>query len=481
MKQPLFLGRERELEHLNLLRERAKASLVVVRGRRRIGKSTLIEKFAEKSYFLEFAGLPPDEDETITAQDQRDSFARQLSLQFSLPQLQATDWADLFSLLAKHTKRKRVTILFDEITWMANDDPLFLAKLKNAWDLEFSKNPNLILVLCGSVSTWIEKNIVNSTSFYGRISLFIKLNELPLYQCHNLLLGQGFRRSALEELMILSVTGGVPWYLNHVLPKMSAEENIRRLCFQEDGILFNDFERIFTDIFEKRTKIYRPIVQELAHGVRELNDICLALNYPKSGTMSEYLDDLVSAGFITRDYTWLIKSGKSSRLSHYRLSDNYLRFYLKYIEPHRDSIIRGRFNNKTLSSLPGWHAIMGLQFENLVLRNREKIWQLLGVKPEDIVADNPYFQRKTSLNQGVQVDYLIQTRFNTLFAFEIKFSREPLGTSIIQECSEKMRRLTLPRGFSCWPVLIHVSGVQESVLDSGFFAHVIDFSNFLEE
>lgn len=481
MKRTLFLGRDRELEHLNLLRERAKASLVVVRGRRRIGKSTLIEKFAEKRCFLEFAGLPPDEEETITAQDQRNSFARQLSSQFGLPQIHATDWADLFSLLAKHTKRKRITILFDEITWMANDDPLFLAKLKNAWDLEFSKNPNLILVLCGSVSTWIEKNIVNSKSFYGRISLFIKLNELPLYHCHNLLLGQGFRRSTLEELMILSVTGGVPWYLNHVQPKMSAEENIRLLCFQEDGILFNDFERIFTDIFDKRTKIYRPIVQELAHGVRELNDICLALNYPKSGTMSEYLDDLVCAGFITRDYTWLIKSGKSSRLSHYRLSDNYLRFYLKYIEPHRDSIIRGRFNNRALSSFPGWHAIMGLQFENLVLKNREKIWQLLGIKPEDIVADNPYFQRKTSLHQGVQVDYLIQTRFNTIFAFEIKFSREILGASIIQECSEKLRRLTLPRGFSCWPVLIHVSGVQESVLDSGFFAHVIDFSSLLQE
>ena len=481
MKQPLFLGREQELEHLNLLRNRGLANLVVVRGRRRIGKSTLIEKFAENSYFLEFAGLPPDSEEVVTAQDQRDSFAKQLSKQFRLPKMQITDWADLFSLLAKHIKRRKVTILFDEISWMATGDPLFLGKLKNAWDLEFSKNPNLMLVLCGSVSTWIEKNIVNSKSFYGRVSLFIKLTELPLYHCHSLLMGQNFKRSILEEFMILSITGGVPWYLNHVQGKMSAEENIRRLCFQEDGILFNDFERIFTDIFDKRAKIYRPIVQVLSQGILELTDICKALNYPKSGTLSEYLDDLIRAGFVTRDYTWLIESGKSSRLSHYRLSDNYLRFYLRYIEPSRDAITRGRFNVRALSSFPGWYSIMGLQFENLVLKNREKIWQLLGIRPEDIVADNPYFQRKTSQHPGVQIDYLIQTRTNTLFACEIRFSREPLGASIIQECQEKLKRLVLPRRFSAWPVLIHVSGVQESVLDSGFFAHIIDFSTILHE
>ena len=466
---------------MNLLRDRGFANLVVVRGRRRIGKSTLIEKFAEKDYFLEFAGLAPDPAQTITAQDQRDSFARQLCKYFNLPQIVVSDWSDLFSLLAKYVKRKRVTILFDEISWMADGDELFLSKLKNAWDLEFSKNPNLILVLCGSVSTWIEKNIINSKSFYGRISLFLKLNELPLNLCHKLLLDRGFCRSKLEELMILSVTGGVPWYLNHIHRKMSAEDNIRLLCFQEDGILFNDFERIFSDVFDKRAKIYKPIVHELSQGDLEFNEICQALDYPKSGSLSEYLDDLTSAGFVTRDYTWLIKSGRTSRLSHFRLSDNYLRFYLKYIEPHRDSIISGRFNSRSISSLPGWYSIMGLQFENLVLRNREKIWQFLNIRPEDIVADNPYFQRKTSQQEGVQVDYLIQTRFNTIYAIEVKLSRDPIGSSIIQECAEKLRRLKLPRHFSIVPVIIHVSGVQDSVLDSRFFSHVIDFGEFLND
>jgi len=100
-------------------------------------------------------------------------------------------------------------------------------------------------------------------------------------------------------------------------------------------------------------KLDRPIVQALSQGDIELNEICQALNYPKRGTLSEYLDDLTTTGFVSRDYTWLIKSGKTSRLSHYRLSDNYPRFYLRYIDPHRDSIVKGRFNLRALSTLPG--------------------------------------------------------------------------------------------------------------------------------
>ena len=122
---------------------------------------------------------------------------------------------------------------------------------------------------------------------------------------------------------------------------------------------------------------------------------------------------------------------------------------------------------------------MGLQFENLVLKNRQIIHQNLHLRPQDIVASNPFFQKKTQRQRGCQIDYLIQTRFNTLFACEIKFSKSPIQSTIIQEIKEKMERLILPKEFSCFPVLIHVNGVQEEVTDSGFFTEIIDFSTFL--
>jgi hypothetical protein len=474
MQRDLFVDRVDELNRLSSVLAKRSASLIVVSGRRRIGKSRLIEEFAKGRRFLAFTGTPPTE--KTTRQMQRDLFARQLGAKLGLQSVGAQDWGTLFSLLAKYTEQGPVTILLDEISWMGSKDPTFLGQLKNAWDLEWKKNPELILVLCGSVSTWINKNIISSTAFIGRISLFLDVEELPLHSCHDLLLSRGFHQSIHEEFKILAVTGGIPWYLEHI-QSSSADDNLMNLCFRKEGVLFNEFDRIFNDLFEKRSPIYQSIVTALAKGALEFTAICHALGRTKGGTLSGYLDDLIQAKFISKDNTWTIKSGKSSNLCHYRLSDNFLRFYLKVIEPNRDRILRGGFSSA--SFLSGWYGMMGLQFENLVLKNRRKIWKQLGIRPEDIVADNPYFQRKTSTKGGCQIDYLIQTRLNTLFACEIKFSMSPLRTDVIGEMKKKIATLPLPKRFSCWPVLIHVNGVEDSVLESDYFTKIIDFSTFL--
>jgi len=158
-----FIGRIDELRELKDLLNKNTASLVILKGRRRIGKSRLIEEFAKKEVFYFFSGIPATE--KTTKQSQLDEFSRQLSAQTGLPEIQADDWSKLFLLLAEKVKRGRVVILFDEISWMGSKDPDFLGKLKNAWDLHFKKNSRLLLVLCGSVSSWIEKNIINNTGF----------------------------------------------------------------------------------------------------------------------------------------------------------------------------------------------------------------------------------------------------------------------------------------------------------------------------
>lgn len=479
MPDSVFVGRKNELERLSALFLKKSTSLAVVRGRRRIGKSRLVEEFARGKQFFVFSGIPPVDG--TSAQSQRDVFAKQLGTQIGIPGIQSQDWADLFTLLARHTNHGRVIILFDEISWMGSKDPTFLGKLKNAWDLEFQKNPELVLIFCGSVSTWIEQNIISSTAFFGRISLYITLDELPLNDSNKLLEVQGFRGSIYEKFKVLAVSGGIPWYLQQIQSNLNADENIKSLCFRRDGILFNEFDLIFHDLFEKRSEIYRPIVEVLANGSKEYNQISQELRYPKSGVLSSYLEDLIQSGFITRDYTWSIKAGKPARLSHFRLSDNYLRFYLKFILPNKMKIEQDSFKNIHMDSLPGWRAILGLQFENLVLKNRKRIWKKLGIKPEDIIVDNPFFQRKTVRTPGCQIDYLIQTRFNTLFACEVKFSQAEIKIGIIQEMKDKLTRLILPRRFSCWPILIHVNGVNESVTDESYFTKIIDFSEFLEE
>lgn len=472
-----FIGRKDELKALTSLLEQRSANFVVVKGRRRIGKSRLIKEFAKDTKKLyAFSGLPPTS--STTAQSQRDEFARQLAENLELPGLKGEDWGNLFTLLAKYAQKGRAIIFFDEISWMGSKDSDFLGKLKNAWDGQFSQNPKLMLILCGSVSSWIEKNIVNSTGFVGRPSLYLTLDELPISDC-NAFWNKKQGISAYEKFKVVSVTGGVPRYLELINPKLSAEENIKQLCFTRYGALTNEFEHIFTDIFAHRSQLYKHILLQLSSGSLDQESLAKKVGIPQSGDLSEYLNDLALSGFIARDFTWSLKTGKLSKLSRYRLKDNYVRFYLKYILPNKAKIDKGSFHARTLSALPGWDGMIGLQFENLVLNNHRTIIQLLGIHPDDVIFENPFFQRKTARQRGCQIDYLIQTRFNCVYICEIKFSRFVIVPDVIQEIKEKIFALKLPRHYSYRPVLIHVNGVREDVVESGFFAGIIDFSDLL--
>jgi uncharacterized protein len=118
--------------------------------------------------------------------------------------------------LAREVKTGRTILFLDEISWMASDDKTFLGKLKNVWEDHFAKNSKLILILCSSVSVWLEENIISSTAFFGRISWTLSLDPLPLADCNQMLESQGFKSSSYEKFKILSVTGGIPWYIEQM-------------------------------------------------------------------------------------------------------------------------------------------------------------------------------------------------------------------------------------------------------------------------
>jgi hypothetical protein len=466
-----FFGREKELAQLNRLLKKDSASLVVIKGRRRIGKSRLAEEFAKPYTTYRITGLPPEP--KVTSKVQREHFAAKVQKYFAIPGLQSlTDWSELLWHLAQQTKRGRVIIILDEINWIGSKDPTFLGKLKTAWDESFKSNPKLIMILSGSMSAWIEKNILSSTAFVGRISLDMTLQELPLHECS--LFWGNKKISAFEKFKVLSVTGGIPRYLEEIDPSVSSDENIRRLCFEKEGFLFNEFEKIFTDLFIKDGDVYRTILEKLVSGKSDLASISKTLKTKPGGTVSNLLQTIKITGFIAQDYTWSLQDGTISRFSYFRLKDNYTRFYLKYINPDKEKIEKG-----VIFTLPGWDAIMGLQFENLVLNNAETVWKQLEVRPENIVFANPFFQKKTASQDGCQIDYLIQTKFNVLYLCEIKFSQHPIKSVVIQEVKEKIARLKVPKRFSVLPVLIQVNGVTEQVAESGFFSHIIDFAEFL--
>lgn len=478
-----FIGREQELTTLAGLIKKKSASIIVIKGRRRIGKSRLVEEFAKRhafEAFYRFAGISPTQ--TTTAQSQRDVFLGQFINQFGAPidntEIQS-DWTILFKTLAKKTEKGPTILLFDEISWMGSKGPDFLGKLKDAWDVYFKQNDKLILIICGSVSTWIEKNILSSTGYLGRISLDLTLKELPLADSAKFWGSHAKQVSAYEKFKVLAVTGGVPLYLEHIHPDISAEENITALCFRQSGLLYREFDNIFSDLFSKRSALYKKIVESLTKGALTREEICEQVDQVSLSNIGEYLQDLMISGFISQDRTWQLKTGRPAKMSRYRICDCYSRFYLKYIEPNKHKIEHDQLIANKVSSLTQWSSIMGLQFETLVLNNRRLIWETLKIAPEEIIFDNPYFQNKTKRHPGCQIDYLIQTKFNTVYVCEIKFSQKEIGSSIIEEVEEKIQRLSLPKHFSYRPVLIQTNGVSEELEDSGYFSNIINLETWL--
>jgi uncharacterized protein len=468
-----FIGRKKELEALMGLKHKASASLVVIRGRRRIGKSRLAEEYA-KTFHRAFilSGIPPEEG--VTLKDQRSEFLRQLQ-EYHLPIYKSDDWGDLFFELANVCKEGPVLIILDEITWMGSKDSTFLPKLKTAWDRHFKKNPNLVLILSGSNSSWITKNILSSTGFFGRISLRILLEELSLAECNAFWQRWPGIVSAYEKFKILSVMGGIPRYLEELRPDLTAEKNLYRLCFTSEGLLFNEFDQIFHDLFLNKGPFYKQIVSHLVNQNLNASDLAKTLGRETGGDLSDALEDLVQSGFLTRDYCWSLEKRNRLSSSRYRVKDNYLRFYLKYILPHREQIESGQLERLPL----GWHSIMGLQFENLVVANGSSLRKCLDISPDEVVFANPFLQTPRARRAGCQIDYLIQTRFNCLYICEVRFRQEPCGREVVDDLMKKLNALELPHGFSVRPILIHVNGVEEAVVDSGFFARIIDFSELL--
>jgi len=482
----MFFNREYELSRLKSLFNLNKASIVVCMGRRRIGKSTLIDEFAKDvTHYIDIQGLSPkyiDQDGQITKSrillnDQLSNFDELLSQKANIPRMKPVTWTQAFSFLNSAIQNEPTVVLLDEISWMSSGEKNFAGALKIAWDTQLKRHPRLVLVLCGSVSSWIEDNILKNTGFRGRVSLVLKIEELSLHHSNQFWDKAPGKISSFEKFKILSVTGGVPKYLEEIDKNKSAEKNILHLCFQKEGYLFREYEEIFLDTFGKRSPTYQKIIEKLADGHQLIKDIASYLGWKQGGTINHYLEDLEKSGFI-ESYTSKAPGKKETNKNiRFRLCDNYLRFYLKYIYPKKRAINSRHFEQIELDTLPGWDTIMGLQFENLVLNNYKLVCSILDIKLSSVMGVGPYFQKKTKSRPGYQIDLLIETKY-TIYICEIKF-RKFIDLKVIQEVQRKMTNLNCPKHLSVRPILIYVGELDKTIVDEDFFAHLIAFDQLL--
>lgn len=470
-----FIGRTEYLEDLESLWRKRTSSLVACRGRRRVGKSTLFREFAKRTadVYIEIEGAAPEKG--MTNQDQLNGFAESLARETQSPIMTFNNWLDAFFWLDQRIDdNKKTVILLDEISWMGGYDKSFASTIRKAWERYFHRHDKLVLVLCGSVSAWIRENILDSTGFTGRLSRDYILPELSLAESVKFW-GDTVRRVDSREIFdILSVTGGIPRYLEEIDPGISADENIRRMCFLPGGELFVDFDAIFNRQFGADSERKRQILELLAEGPMSGADLSVKCGFENNGHFAARLRELNEAGFICDDIGKNPGTGEESRVSKYRLRDNYTRFYLKYVRPHFGEIKRGAFRYSSLSQLPEWDSIRGLQFENLIVNNYKDLIPFLGIGNAIIESAAPYRNvRKNSKGkkEGLQIDLLIQTA-RTAYVVEIK-RQNHIGTEVEREVEDKISRLPLRKGMSVRPVLVYEGELAPSVSGSGYFDAIV--------
>ena len=475
----MFFGRESEIYQLEALWRKRVPSLVTCRGRRRIGKSSLIEEFARRtgSRFIKIEGKRPEKGWSNETELQ--AFAEQLAAQTGAESTTPSNWLNAFIRLSdKIPNAEKTVVLLDEISWLGHFDTTFAATLKIAWDNYFKKRDRLILVVCGSVSSWIRENIIDNGAFLGRRSLDMVIKELPLSECVKFW-GEAARRIDTREIVdVLSVTGGVPRYLEEIDPSLSASENIRRMCYMPNALLRIDFDEMFNDVITEQPVFTGKILRVLVDGPKSVTEIASAVGTEKGGRISRALEMLAECGLVSPDAGLNPETGAEVREQRYRLRDNYSRYYLKFVEPVVRMIDDGSYKFTSLSALDGWEAVMGLQFENLVVNNYVQLLPHLHLENTLIISAAPY--RKAAVrgrSRGCQVDLLIQSK-GMICIVEIK--RRDIDKSIIEEVDRKVSSISRPKGVSIRTALVFDGSIAPTVEANGYFDSIVPFHRLLD-
>jgi hypothetical protein len=469
----VFIGRRRELKILEEAYSTRKSELIVIYGRRRIGKSSLVKKFAENK--LEFYGFEAIEGENT--QRQIPHFTEQLKRQTDDPLLESVSfktWENVFTyiterIISKNAGRKKQIIFLDEIQWMAAGRGRLISLLKYYWDNHW-KDKNIMLIICGSVASFMVKKVIKSKALYGRITVEILLKGLRPDEAACLFQN---KRSREEILKYLLVFGGVPKYLEEVNLSRSFNQNINRLCFSPHGTMLHEANRIFYNQF-REAQTYLKIVKLLQKGIFSAREISEKLKIPSGGGLCQYIDNLEQAE-IVRSFIPFDR-GINTKFRKFALSDEYLIFYFKYIEPNL-RIITESSSKKVFETITkeSYHTWLSFAFERFCIKNSGYIAEIMGFAEEVLMASS-YFGRG---DKRFQID-LVYTRSDKVITIcEIKFHNEKIGTKIIPEMEKKCNLLKIPRGYTLEKSLISLYGQDDALKDSGYFDYNVTLDDVI--
>ncbi|SHI62089.1 hypothetical protein SAMN02745229_03359 [Butyrivibrio fibrisolvens DSM 3071] len=443
-----IVGRKREKDYLMQCLKSKRPELVVVYGRRRVGKTYLIKEYFNKQFSFYAIGLTDEK-----TKEQLRGFSASLNEYGYEDKSVPADWFEAFSRLKmllesdnvyrEPINNKRV-IFLDELPWMDTVRSDFKSALEYFWNSWASSQEDLVLITCGSATSWIITNLLtNKKGFHNRVTRRIHLAPFTLAECEKLFELNDVvmtRKQMIESYMFF---GGVPYYLNLMDSRLSLTQNVNEMCFKELGPLHDEYYSLFHSLFDNPKK-HMAILEALAKKKEGLTRTELSKIEEIGGgsILTKDLRELTECGFI-RKFNSLSDRKKDE---FYQIIDPFTLFCIKFL-------VNKKFDswNEYINS-PGYNSWRGNSFEIVCLNHIDQIKASLGISG---IETNEFAWRSNAEN-GAQIDLIISRKDGVINLCEMKFTNEDYSIDA-DEYEKIQNRLTQFQNVSGTKDAIHVT------------------------
>ncbi|MDE7350745.1 MAG: AAA family ATPase, partial [Muribaculaceae bacterium] len=404
-------------------------------GRRRIGKTYLVREIFKERFTFCHTGVSK-----LPAKGQLQAFYNSLADHGHTPSRIPRNWLEAFQCLStyiKNRKEKRKVIFLDELPWMDTQKSDFLPAFEHFWNGWASARKDILLIVCGSATSWIIKNIVNNHGgLHNRLSRSIRLKQFTLSECEKYTTSLQMRMTRPQIIEAYMIFGGVPYYWSKLDRRFSLAQNIDRMFFTHNAIFKNEFNDLYASLF-KHPEPYLKIISVLGKKkvgmtIEEISESTLL---PRNGTLTKYLTDLEACGFI-RLYS---SYGNRVKGTVFQLIDNFTLFYYRFLSSKKitDEGYWSKIQTSTIYS--NW---CGLSFERICLLHIKQIKQALSIGG---ILSNEFSWRTPPYADlpGVEIDLLIERADKVFNLCEMKFTKNPftIDKKYAAELQNKIARL----------------------------------------
>lgn len=413
-----MVGRKKEQDELNKLYNSNKSEFVAIYGRRRIGKTYLVDETFKGRITFRHAGLSPiDENRKGMLKAQLEQFYYSLLIHGMKKSKKPESWLEAFFMLEKFLDEiddgSRQLIFLDELPWLDTPRSGFMTAFEGFWNTWGCHRDNLMVVVCGSANSWILDNLINNHGgLYNRITYEIKLLPFTLNECEQFYASNNVKLSRYDIVQSYMILGGIPYYMGYFQSGMSLAQNIDNIFFSKQGNLRDEYNRLFASIFsmpELMKKIVNLLYTKNSGYTR--NEIVAKTGIKDGGTLSKSLNALIASDFVIK----YIPFGKGKK-EHYKLVDQFCMFYLHFAA--KTEQIDENFWQQNISSqnIVSWR---GYAYEQVCFNHISQIKKALGIS--GVITKYSAWSKRSDDTDGTQIDLLISRNDNVVNMCEIKY------------------------------------------------------------